>query len=80
MKTRSEAELDEQIQELKTITRLQGESTAGGPPPTGLRGSRVQDFPFYHRDGPGQTERVVTRPSTPKLGAESKGPFTQGQE
>lgn len=46
MKTRSEVELDEQIQELKTITRLQGEPTAGTPPPSGLMGSGVQDFPF----------------------------------
>lgn len=46
MKTRSEVELDEQIQELKTITRLQGGPTTGGPPPTRLRGSGVQDFPF----------------------------------
>lgn len=32
MKMRSEAEADEQIQELKTITRLQGEPPPRGPP------------------------------------------------
>lgn len=44
MKTRSEAEADEQIQELKTITRLQGEPPPGDHPAwplPGLRGSQI---------------------------------------
>ena len=42
MRIRSEAEMEEQIQELKTITRLQGAAAAGVT--QGLRGSWVQDL------------------------------------
>ena len=38
MKTRKEANTEEQLQELKTITGLQGEPAAGAPQ------RRVQDF------------------------------------
>lgn len=64
MKMRSEADMDEQIQELKTITRLQGEPTPKGTARLApLWAQRLSDLT---QASPGQTRASGHPPNRPK--------------
>lgn len=80
MKTRSEAELDEQIQELKTITRLQGEPAARGPPPSGLRGPGCRTFHFSTGTVPGKWSEWSPHPPPQNWEQNQRGLPCRGQE
>lgn len=80
MKTRSEAEVDEQIQELKTITRLQGEfTTSRGPACLALPGPSLGSEALTFNTGPVQGKRgLVATPSRKQTRRDQRGCHTGG--
>lgn len=84
MKMHSEADMDEQIQEMKTITRLQGQPAAGvascPPTPTGAQGLLGAGLSVLTQGQSRANRLVASLLPTPQTepGKGSKGPAMQG--